>query len=73
MFDYFSKPNTNDLYIHYMDKCTGTLPSLEAKKVPPNFGNKEINVLKNCISTSIQPPYVRHWRLVMSFWLKVFI
>ncbi len=55
MFDYFSKPNTNDLYIHYMHKCTGTPPSSEEKKVPPNFGNKEINVLKNFISTSIPP------------------
>ncbi len=26
-----SSPNTNDLYIHYMDKSTGT-PSLEEKK-----------------------------------------
>ncbi len=24
-------PNTNDLYIHYMDKSTGTPPSLEEK------------------------------------------
>ncbi len=28
-----SSPNTNDLYIHYMDKSTGT-PSLEEKTVP---------------------------------------
>ncbi len=47
-----SSPNTNDLYIHYMDKSTGT-PSLEEKKALPNCGNKEINVLKNVISTSV--------------------
>ncbi len=48
-----SSPNTNDLYIHYMDKSTGTPPSLEEKNALPNCGNKEINVLKNCISTSV--------------------
>ncbi len=41
-----SSPNTNDLYIHYMDKSTGTPPSLEEKKALPNCGNKEIHVLK---------------------------
>ncbi len=47
-----SSPNTNDLYIHYMDKSTGT-PSLEEKKAPPNCGNEDgniIHVLKNGIS-----------------------
>jgi len=51
-----SSPNTNDLYIHYMDKSTGTPPSLEEKMALPNCGNKDgniINVLKNCISTSV--------------------
>ncbi len=41
--------NTNDLYIHYMDKSTVTPPSLEEKKALPNCGNKYgniINVLK---------------------------
>ncbi len=50
-----SSPNTNDLYIHYMDKSTGT-PSLEEKKALPNCGNKDGNimhVLKNFISTSV--------------------
>ncbi len=47
-----SSPNTNDLYIHYMDKSTGTPPSLEEKNLLPNCGNKEIHVLKDCISTS---------------------
>ncbi len=50
-----SSPNTNDLYIHYMDKSTDT-PSLEEKKALPNCGNKDgniIHVLKNCISTSV--------------------
>jgi len=49
-----SSPNTNDLYIHYMDKSTGT-PSLEEKALP-NCGNKDgniIQVLKTCISTSV--------------------
>ncbi len=51
-----SSPNTNDLYIHYMDKSTGTPPSLEEKKAFPNCGNKDgniIHVLKHCISTSV--------------------
>ncbi len=50
-----SSPNTNDLNIHYMDKSTGTPPSLREKALP-NCGNKDgniINVLKNCISTSV--------------------
>ncbi len=47
-----SSPNTNDLYIHYMDKSTGT-PSLEEKKALPNCANKDIHVLKNGISTSV--------------------
>ncbi len=37
-----SSPNTNDLYIHYMDKSTGT-PSLEENKALPNCGNEEIH------------------------------
>ncbi len=48
-----SSPNTNDLYIHYMDKSTGT-PSLEEKKALPNCANKDvnlINLLKKCISS----------------------
>ncbi len=44
-----SSPNTNDLYIHFKDKSTGTPPSLEEKKALPNCGNKEVNVLKNVI------------------------
>ncbi len=39
-----SSPNTNDLYIKYMDKCTGTPTSLEEKKSLPKCDNKEINV-----------------------------
>ncbi len=45
-----SSPNTNDLYIHYMDKSTGT-PSLEEKKALPNCGNKDGNIMKNCVHT----------------------
>ncbi len=51
-----SSPNTNDLYIHYMDKSTGIPPSLEEKKALPNCGNKDgkiINLLINCIFTSV--------------------
>ncbi len=44
---------TNDLFIHYIDKSTGTPPSLEEKKALTNRSIKEINVLKNCISTSV--------------------
>ncbi len=33
-----SSPNTNDLYIHYMDKSTGT-PSLEENNATPNCAN----------------------------------
>ncbi len=36
-----SSPNTNDLYIHYMDKSTVT-PSLEEKKALPNCGSKSL-------------------------------
>ncbi len=36
--------NTNDLYIHYMDKSTGT-PSLEEKNALPNCGNKDGNII----------------------------
>ncbi len=49
-----SSPNSNDLYIHYMDKSTGTPPSLDEKKALPNCGNKDGNinhVLKKIIST----------------------
>ncbi len=50
-----SSPNTNDLYIHYMDKSTDT-PSLEEKNALPNCANKDrniIHVLKNCIFVSV--------------------
>ncbi len=46
-----SSPNTNDLYIHYMEKSTETPPSLEKKKALTNCGNKDgniIHVLKMC-------------------------
>ncbi len=48
-----SSPNTNDLYIHYMDKSTP--PSLEEKKALPNCGNKDGNIIHvlNFISTSV--------------------
>ncbi len=49
-----SSPNTNDLYIHYTDKSTGTPPSLEEKKALPNCGNRDGNIiLKKFISTSV--------------------
>ncbi len=74
-----SSPNTNDLYVHYIDKSTGTPPSLEDKKTLPNCGNKEINVLKNCISTSVATvlkcmkslyPYVQ---VIGVWWLEFYI
>ncbi len=40
-WDNNSSPNTNDLYIHCMDKSTGTPPSLEEKKALSNCGNKD--------------------------------
>ncbi len=40
-----ASPNTNDLYIHYMDKSTGTPPSLEEKKALTNSGNKDGNII----------------------------
>ncbi len=43
----------NDLYIHYMDKSTGT-PSLEEKKTRPNCANKDIHVLKNVFPPLLQ-------------------
>ncbi len=55
-WDTNSSPNTNDLYIHYMDKSTGTPPSLEEKKALPNCGNKDgniIHVVNIFISTSV--------------------
>ncbi len=66
--------NTNDLYIHYMDKSTGTPPSLEEKRALPNCGNKEINILKKFISTSVLKcmkwlhPYVQ----VIGVWWWIF-
>ncbi len=36
---------TNDLCIHFMDKSTGTPPSLEEKKTLPNCGNKDGNIM----------------------------
>ncbi len=47
-------PNTNDLYIHYMDKSTGTPPSLEEKKALPNCGNKKFMYLKNVFTPLLQ-------------------
>ncbi len=74
-----SSPNTNDLYIHYMDTSTGTPPSLEEKETLPNCGNKDrkiIHVLKHYISTSVAtvlkcmkwlyPICTSHWCLGMS-------
>ncbi len=48
-----SSTYSNDLYIHYMDKSTGT-PSLEEKKALTNCANKDGNIIHvlNCISTS---------------------
>ncbi len=48
-----SSPNTNDLYIHYMDKSTGTPPSLEEKKTLPNCATKKFMYLKHFFSISV--------------------
>ncbi len=48
-----SSSNTNDLYIHYMDKSTGTPPSLEEKKAYPNCQQKWKNNSCTCVSTSV--------------------
>ncbi len=40
-----SSPNTNDLYIHYMDKSTGT-PSLEEKRRLQTVPTKTLMYLK---------------------------
>ncbi len=40
-----SSSNTNDLYIHYMDKSTGTPSYLQEKKALPNCGNKDGNII----------------------------
>ncbi len=61
-----SSLNTNDLYIHYMDKSTGIHPSLEAEKALPNCGKKLINVLKKIISTSVVTwPFWGRWRPIV--------
>ncbi len=41
-------PNTNELHIHYMDRSSGTPPSLEEKKTLPNCGNKFWSVWNDC-------------------------
>ncbi len=51
-----SSPNTNGLYIHYIDKSIGTPPSLEQKNALPICGNNDRNIIhgfKNCISISV--------------------
>ncbi len=74
-----SSPNTNDLYIHYMDKSTGTPPSLEEKKALPNCGNKDVNIIHVlkfyfplcCNSFEVYemtvPLCTSHWCLVIDF------
>ncbi len=65
-----SSPNTNDLYIHYMDKSTGTTPSLEEKKALPNCGNKDIHVLQKKNLTS---HFFLSKILIHQGWLRVSI
>ncbi len=40
-----SSPNTNDLYIHYIDKSIGTTPFLEQKNALQNCGNNDGNII----------------------------
>ncbi len=57
-----SSPNTNDLYIHYMDKSTGTPPSLEEKKALPNCGNKDGNIMYlKCVNPSLLQQFWSVW------------
>ncbi len=78
--------NTNDLYIHYIDKSIGTPPSLEQKNALPNLWHDDGNIIyvfKNCISISVatvlevskmtESICTNHWCLVVSFCLKVCI
>ncbi len=55
-WDTNSSPNTNDLYIHYMDKSTST-PSLEEKKHFQTVPTKKFIDLK-----------IVNWYLLQQFW-----
>jgi len=48
-------------FIHYMDKSTGTLPSLEEKKALPNCGNKDGSIIHVNI---VYPPLLQQFRSV---------
>ncbi len=56
-----SSPNTNDLYIHYMQKSTGTPPSLEEKMALLNCGNKDGN---NACTYILFPSLLQQFRSV---------
>ncbi len=64
-----SSPNTNDLYIHYMDKSTGT-PSLEEKKALPNCGNKDGNII-HVLKKNV-PPLLQQFWSVWNDWTHMY-
>ncbi len=64
-----SSPNTNDLYIHYMDKSTGT-PSLEQKKALPNCANKDGNIIHVLIF--LFPPLLQQFWSVWNDWTHMY-
>ncbi len=55
-----SSPNTNDLYIHHMDKSTGTPPSLEEKKALLNLQTKKLIYL-NFLFLPLLQQFWRVW------------
>ncbi len=62
------------MYIHYMDKSTGTPTSLEEKKALLNCDNKDgniIHVLNIFISTSVlyQTPMTCTYGYSLQFWI----
>ncbi len=76
-----SSPNTNDLYIHYMDKSTGTPPSLEEKKGTTKLWQQrwkhnsctyKLYFPLCCNSFEVYemtvPICTSHWCLVMNIW-----
>ncbi len=76
-WDKNSSPNTNDLYIHYMDKSTGTPPSLEEKRALPNCQQRWKHNIKNdhfcCIIFEVyeMPVPICHWCFFHTDWIII--
>ncbi len=60
-----SSPNTNDLYIHYMDKSTGTPPSLEEKKICriPSLNTQHLEPWSRWATAAEDHTGCRSWQL----------